>query len=192
LLFAHVRLKRMCNNNPRTQMKRLFPTSLALLLAMSSLGHVFAAAFCPRVLGGGCCFAKAPDLKHLSPTCHEDMAMPMGEAAMDGMGTDDRSMHDMPATSSSSFTDDDALTSKFEQPFETCTHCLSHSGILNAPLSSVSAADQSNKDFGSGLCPVCRFLVPSATTVSRRGLPREHAPPGSSAPRYILISVFLI
>ena len=124
--------------------------------------------------------------------------MTMDGAAMDGMGTDDMAMdedsmpmHDMAETSPSRVTDDDALASKFEQPFETCTHCLSHSWILNAPLSSVSAADQSRKDLGSVSGPVSRFLVRSAIIASQSGLPREHAPPVST-PRHILISVFLI
>src|SRR6266699_5074806 len=35
--------------------KRFFPTSLALLLVVGSLGHVFAAAFCPHRPGHDCC-----------------------------------------------------------------------------------------------------------------------------------------
>ncbi|HAF16376.1 MAG TPA: hypothetical protein DCK99_22290, partial [Blastocatellia bacterium] len=65
------------------QMKRLFPTSLALLLVMSSLGHVLAAAFCPRALGRECCFAKTPSHMHSSSSSRENMAV--HDMHMDGM-----------------------------------------------------------------------------------------------------------
>ena len=181
-------------------MKRIFPTSLALLLVTGSLGNVFAAAFCTRVAGRACCLAMTPSNRHAPSSGHEAMSMPgmpMDSAAMDGMVSDDISMDEdsMPmddmSETSAPITDDDALASKFEQPLETCTHCLSHSGILNAPLSSVSAADESRRDLGSVPCPVSRFLVRSAIIISQSGLPREHAPPVST-PRHILISVFLI
>jgi len=83
-------------------------------------------------------------------------------------------------------------TNKLELPIEACTHCMSHSGVQNAPISSVSVLDQSNKDLGSVPLPVSRFLVRPSMTLAQIGLPREHAPPGSSAPRHILFSIFLI
>jgi hypothetical protein len=182
-------------------MKQLFPTSLALLLVMSSLGHVFAAALCPHAFGSDCCFAKAPGHTHALPSGYENTAMHapmdgMHGMAMDGMamdrtGTDDSAMKSMSATSYLPVADDDAIANKVEQPIETCTHCLSHSGILNAPLSSISVLNQSNKDLGSVQLPLSR-LVRALTTLAQIGLPKEHAPPGSSAPRYILINVFLI
>jgi hypothetical protein len=83
-------------------------------------------------------------------------------------------------------------TNKLELPVETCPHCMSHSGVPNAPMSSVSVPNQSNRDFGSLPLPVSRFLVRPSMTLAQIGLPREHAPPGTKAPRHILISVFLI
>jgi hypothetical protein len=191
-------------------MKRLFPSGLALLLVMGSLGHVFAAAFCPRVLGRACCLAKTAVHTHeASSSAIHSMpmdGMTMHEMAMektatdimvvDGMAMDHMAMSgggmDLMSTTSSPLTEDYACAGRVEQPVETCSHCLSHSGILNAPLSSVSAPDQSNRDLGSVLLPVSRFLVRSAMTVAQSGLPREHAPPGTNAARHILISVFLI
>jgi len=85
-------------------------------------------------------------------------------------------------------TSDDAL----EQPVEPCPHCMSHSGFPNAPVSSVNAPDESRKAIDSVALPASSFLWPSVTTVASNGLPREHAPPGTSAPRNILNSVFLI
>ena len=127
-----------------------------------------------------------------------EMAMdmpPTDDVALDGMAMDHMGMSGgdmdlMPATSSR-LAEDYALAGRVEQPVETCSHCLSHSGILNAPLSSVSAPDQSNRDLPI-LLPISRFRVRSAVTVAQSGLPDEHAPPGSSAARHILISVFLI
>jgi len=84
-------------------MKRLFPTSLALLLVMASLGHVLAAAFCPRALGHECCFAKTAHHPHRSSSGHENMAvhdmnmdgMSMDSMNMDGMNMDGMNMDDM-------------------------------------------------------------------------------------------------
>ena len=191
-------------------MKRLSLSGLALLLVMGSLGHVFAAAFCPRVLGKACCLAKTAVHTHdASSSAMHSMpmdGMSMHVMAMDKTATDDMAVDgmvmdhmamsgggmDLVSTMSSPLAEDYACAGRVEQPVETCSHCLSHSGILNAPLSSVSAPDQSNRDLDSVLLPVSRFLVRSAMTVAQNGLPGEHAPPGTSAARHILISVFLI
>ena len=195
-------------------MKRLLLTSLALLFMMSSLGHVLAAAFCPRALGRECCFAKTRPHAHSSSSSHENMAvhdMHMDGMSMDGMNMDDMAMADASmdhmavndmmidaATvdmfipfSPPAFTEE-AVANEFDQPVGSCAHCLGHSGIVNAPVSFVSVSDQSGKDVGSALLPVSSFLAPAAITVAQNGLPREHAPPGMSTPRHILISVFLI
>jgi hypothetical protein len=187
-------------------MKRLFPTSLALLLVIGSLGHVFAAAFCPRMLGHSCCLTKSASGPH-STQFHQPMhgmatdpmadeSMSMNGSDMPGMTMDDADVS--PSTLASdespvaSTSEELAPANKVELPVDACTHCMSHSGIQNAPVSSVSVPDQSNKNLGSVLLPVSRFLAKPAMTLTQVGLPREHAPPGSSAPRYVLISVFLI
>jgi hypothetical protein len=185
-------------------MKRFFPTSLALLLVMGSLGHVFAAAFCPRMLGRNCCLT-ATSRDSRSAQSHQDMhgmamdsmaneSMPMA-GHMQDMVMDDA---DVPPLSNIddvtqlSNSEESVPSNKVELPTEACTHCMSHSGVPNAPISSVSVADQSNKDFGSLPLPLSRFLVRPSMTLAQIGLPREHAPPGTRAPRYILINVFLI
>ena len=202
----------MCNNALELrQMVRLFPTSLAVLLVISSLGHAFAAVFCPHPMGRECCFAKAPD--HTHATSHQNAAMldtPMGSMQMDDMhgvqmnemaiddmampdrGTDGSTMKGMSAISYLPVGDNESLANRIGQPMESCPHCLSHSGILNAPISSLSLPDQSSKDLGLVPLLVSRFLIPAATTLAQIGPPRDHAPPGSSAPLYILINVFLI
>lgn len=187
------------------QMKRLFPTSLALLLVMGSLGHVFAAAFCPRMLGHDCCLMKTvssenPLQSHqhmhemaMDGMAHESMQMDGGD--MQGMVMDGDSL---PARSSA-LNDRDLLTTsesvapnKLELPVDSCTHCLSHSGLQNAPVSSVSMPGQSNKDLDSVPLPVTKFLTRPAIMLAAIGLPREHAPPGYSAARHIVLNVFLI
>lgn len=192
-------------------MKRLFPASLALLLVTASFGHVLAAAFCPRALGRDCCFAKTTHHAH-SPSSSDvhkaDMhmdGMPMDGMNMDDMVTGDESMNhsamdevvidastaDMSIPARPGFVEE-AVANTFDQPGDSCAHCLGHSGIVNAPISSVSVPDQSNKDLGSVPLPVSRFLTRPAMTLAQIGLPREHAPPGNSAPRHILLNVFLI
>jgi hypothetical protein len=186
-------------------MKRFFPTSLALLLVMGSLGHVFAAAFCPRMLGHNCCLAKTSgnldsmqSHRHIhgmvmDGTTTESMAMD-GDV-MQGMVMNDA---DVPRPTSIgevtlvSNPEELVATNKLELPIEACRHCMSHSGAPNAPISSVTVPDQSKKDFGSIPLPVSRFLVRPSITLAQIGLPREHAPPGTSTPRHILINVFLI
>jgi hypothetical protein len=186
-------------------MKRFFPTSLALLLVMGSLGHVWAAAFCPRMLGHSCCFAKtssdphsAQSHQHMHSMAMVDMvgeSMPMEGEDMQDMVTDDATVPpdssiDEAAQLSSS--EEFASINKLDLPIVACTHCMSHSGVPNAPISSVSVADQSNKDFGSAPLPVSRCFVRPRMALSQIGLPGEHAPPGTSTPRHILINVFLI
>ncbi len=185
-------------------MKRFLPTSLALLVVMASFGHMLAAAFCPRMPGHDCCLARVSSEAHPTQS-HQHMhgmvmdsmneSMPMDGAEMQGMMMDDAAV-----PPSSSGIDEatqlassvEVTTNKLELPMEACIHCMSHSGVPNAPISSVSVADQSNKDPRSVPLPVSRFPVRSSMTLAQIGLPREHAPPGANAPRYILINVFLI
>lgn len=216
-------------------MKRLFPTSLGLLLVVGTCAHLFAATLCPRGLGGVCCFAKI----HKHTSLSKNMAMHdmhMDGMSMDGMNMDDMAMHaasmdhmamndmsmdgmnmdDMPMDAasmdhmavndmaiegdivdiSSTFPpaslSGEVVANTCGQPVESCAHCFGHSGNQNVPVSSLSVSDQSNRDLGSVPLPVSRFLARPAMTLARIGLPRDHAPPGSSAPRYILVHVFLI
>ena len=185
-------------------MKRLFPTSLALLLVIGSLGHVFAAVFCPRMQNHDCCLTKTTSGHH-STQSHQHMpGMPMRSIADESMQMDDSDMSGMtmeqPAVPGLSADVKINLSgahplvsaNRIEVPLDACTHCMSHSGLPNAPLSSVRTPDQSNKDIGSARLWPARFLVRPAITLAQIALPREHAPPGSSAPRHVLINVFLI
>ena len=176
-------------------MKRFFPTSLALLLVMGSLGHVFAAALCPRSLGRECCFANASNPTHASLSSHQDMAehcMPMDGMSMDDMATNDTAAVEVSTSFIPPVVDDEVLASSYERPLESCAHCMIHSGLSNGPASFVTGPDESRKSVDSVPLPVSSFLAPSLSMVTPNRLPREHAPPGPAAPRHILISVFLI
>jgi uncharacterized protein involved in copper resistance len=195
-------------------MKRFIPTSLALLLVMASFGHVLAAAFCPRVLGRECCFAKTSHHAHGPSFSHVNQAaadMHMDGMAMDGMNMDDMAMGDTSmdhAAMADRVIDaanvdmsilfprlavgEGTRANRFDQPAQSCAHCLGYSGIVNAPVSSVSVPNQSDKNIGSAPLPGSSFTARPALTVAQIGLPGKHAPPGSGAPRYILINVFLI
>ena len=187
------------------QMKQLFPTSLALLLVMGSLGHVFAAAFCPRMAGHPCCLTKTASGQP-GPQSHEHMqgmamdTMSSETMQMDGSDTSDMTMED-PAFPPSSIdneanqlsrSDELVSSTRIKEPVDACTHCMSHSGMQNAPVSSVGVPNQSNKGIGSVPLTVPRFLTRPAMTLTQIGPPRQHAPSGSSATRHILINVFLI
>lgn len=184
--------------------RRPFLIAFALLLAVSSIGHVFAAAFCPRLHGRECCVAKTVKFPPTSSCSHQDPTdgRPMNHMNMDGMhdmstmdgmvmsesGSDDRSA---PPVSSSDHAG--TLADVLEQPVELCPHCMSHSGFPNAPVSSVNVPDESRKAVDDPVpLSASSFLAPSVVTVAARGLPREHAPPGTIAPRHILNNVFLI
>jgi hypothetical protein len=186
-------------------MKRLFPTSLALLLVMGSLGHVFAAAFCPRMLGHDCCLTRTASFQHPSQSHQHMQGMAMDGMAGNSMQMDGIDMSGLtmegPLVAPSSLdnqvnqlagSNEWLSPNRIEEPLDGCTHCMSHSGLQNAPISSVRLPDQSNRDLGSALLPVPGFLTRPAVAFAQIGLPREHAPPGSSAPRHLLINVFLI
>jgi len=202
-------------------MKPFFPTSLALLLVMASLGHVLAAAFCPRAFGRECWFAKTAHHTHSSSSSHENMPvhhMHMDGMSMDNMDMDGMNMGDMPMDAVSmdhmgmgindmeinavtvdlsipfsppAFTEQ-AEANKLDQPVESCAHCFGHSGIVNAPVSFVNGSNESGKEIESVLLPVSKFLNRPAIAPAQIGLPGEHAPPGTRASRHILFSVFLI
>jgi hypothetical protein len=191
-------------------MKRLLPTGLGLLLMVSSLGHVFAAAFCPRGLGHECCVAETQNHTRHSFSPHEDMSMhgmsmdgmPMDKSAMncssmdpaatnEGM-TKDMTSADMSTPFLQPVVDEEAVAKAFEQSVELCAHCLIYSDPLNAPVPFVSIPDQSGKAVWSILLPVSRCLIRPAIALAQIGLARGNTPLGTRASRHILISVFLI
>lgn len=120
------------------------------------------------------------------------MDMTMEGMPMDDMAREDTATVEVSNPFAAPVVDEEVLASAFEQSVESCAHCMSHSGIPNAPASFVTAPDESRKAVDSLPLAVSSFLSPSLTKVKQYGSPREHAPPGKSAPRHVLISVFLI
>jgi hypothetical protein len=115
----------------------------------------------------------------------DDMAMgdtSMDHAAMADMASDAATV-DISIPLPRLAAGEEALANSFDQPVQSCAHCLGHSGNINAPISSVSVPNQSNKDIGPVPLPGSSFLARRSITVAQIGLPREHAPPGNSAPR---------
>jgi hypothetical protein len=169
-------------------MRQHFLIALALLLGVSSVGHVLAAAFCPHLQGRECCVVKSTNTPHASGCNHED-------AAMSGMDmsdvSPDKTNADSLTATRPAVSDEEVAADKFEEPFESCAHCLGHSALINAPVAYVTVPDQSNKIISSAPA-VPAFLVPSVAMRSRVRLPQQHAPPGRSASRHLLINVFLI
>jgi hypothetical protein len=76
-------------------MKRLFPTGPALLLVMGSLGHVFAAAFCPRLLDHDCCLTKTSSGLNPAQSHHHMHSMAMDGITEESMSMDGEDMQDM-------------------------------------------------------------------------------------------------
>lgn len=187
-------------------MKRFLPTTLALLLVMGSLGHVFAAMFCPRMSGHDCCLKVARHESHRAGI-HEHMHGMDMDGMSEASAMDGREMPDMPnivadvANRDSHATEEMpqmatasgfVLANKLGPPEEACSHCLGHLGFPNAPITSASGADQTNKGFRVVTSSVSKFLVGPSLTLERIGLPEEHAPPVALVPRYVLINLFLI
>jgi hypothetical protein len=194
-------------------MKRLFPTTLALLLMLSSFGHVLAAAFCPHALGRECCLVngtthRASSSSHESIASEHEHGMSMPGLSMDAMSEDQLAMADTSmdhAAMNETMIDEDAspqfspaargeeaVDNKLDGPVTSCAHCLGHSDIANAPVSFVSVSEQYGKEYSPAWLPVSRFQPRPAIRSPQIWLPGQHAPPDRGVPRHILISVFLI
>jgi hypothetical protein len=186
-------------------MKRLVQTSLPLLLVLSSLGHVFAAALCPAGMGRECCFLAVGRVVAHSPAfpsqpdpadhcaAHSDRASEGQQVAplqMDGM--------ELAATPTSHSEHEAEPLGQAEEiaalslPEHLCPHCVAHSGPAGLPLVSVAATDQVGKSAAFLPLPVARFLIGSIVEFRHQDSPREHAPPGNLLPRYLVVHVFLI
>jgi hypothetical protein len=159
--------------NVTLEMKRLFHIGVLALLLTGNWGSVLAAASCPRAQGHACCHAKSPAHEHEAAPAHDGMTM----GGSDGM---------------SAATADVVGADTFEQPSESCAHCMGHSGAPVMAVVLATAPRQTTRDLSATAPeaqePFARLVSSFASTV----ISRQHAPPGSAAPRHVLISVFLI
>src|SRR6266542_5273156 len=110
------RCKVVCNNSPQFTMLRIFLIGFTLLLLLSSLGHLFAAAFCPRPQGHECCLKKTGNHLHESSSSNHDM--PMDGMVMDDMAMNDSAQRHTETPSFPAGADAEALANKFDQPVE--------------------------------------------------------------------------
>jgi hypothetical protein len=151
-------------------MKRLLLICVISLLFVSGWGHVLAAAFCPNMQDmPGCAMQKARTTTSSQHEGHEGMEM--GDMKMKPIATEGKA-------------------GALERPLISC--CASRPEIPPAPAVASRGAEQSKQDLGAILKPALKAIAPLAPSFAPPVLSRQHAPPGASTPRHVLISVFLI
>ena len=150
-------------------MKRLLLICVISLLCVSGWGHVLAAAFCPNMQDmPGCAMQSAST----STPTHE--------------GHEGMEMGDMQNRSSAPEDNLGAL----ERRLASC--CASRPEAPPAPVVASRAAQQSKEDFGAILKPALKAIAALAPSFAPPVTSRQHAPPGATTPRHVLISVYLI
>ena len=173
--------------------RALYTWCLLVAFVAGECGNVLAAAFCPHAGSARVCCLKHNPNPAQSRKDHTVHQMDMGQMA-------DMQM-EMPAEPSEHATsrqqtepfaevDDNAPAAGLDQPLEPCSHCLSHSQLPLGPgtLRETESAQQQKDAITTG-------LTPHNASTTLPGLifdPRDHAPPGVSSPRYLLINVFRI
>lgn len=149
---------------------RLISTGVLLFVLLAGAwGNVLAASLCPRMAQDhSCCPLKA--MRH----------------APDEMG--EMQMGDMPMPSA---LERETESNAVGPPDAGCGHCISHSG-LQTKLPTLREAEQTRRveDVAAPLA-----LAGSVSTATPFVLPvhsKQHAPPGATTNRYVLINVFRI
>ena len=183
----------------RQAKKRPILASLILLAVVAGAwGNVLAAAFCPHIVSTHACYLNSSHPSQ-SLDAHDMHDMDMGQVA-------DMQMGEMQMDMSAEFTDEASTqeqsepiaeveqnsgTTVVDQPIETCSHCLNHSRL---PVGSVTLREAESAKRCANLTAAPQVIeqVSLTTLPSFMFDPREHAPPGSSSPRHILINVFRI
>jgi hypothetical protein len=179
---------------------------------MSTLGNAFAYAFCSGARGRDCCLRKSfnhthhssaelPATQQLSerrmgghclhsePEQHTKAVTPM---RMEGRERATAVPANHAAESAPRDESEPAAEAQVDQPLQSCTHCLSHSGLSGFPIASAAAGDAGSKETSFAPIPVARILFDALGTFGNRNVLSDHAPPGSRLPRYLLIHVLLI
>jgi hypothetical protein len=150
-------------------MKRLLLICVISLLFVSGWSYVLASAFCP-------------DMQDM-PNCH----MQTGNAfTSPHKGHEGMEMGDMQMASVTT----ESKAHKLERPLVSC--CASRPQIPPAPIVARRGAEQSKQDLGALLKPALKAITQPTSSFAPPVTSRQHAPPGDSTPRHVLISVFLI
>jgi hypothetical protein len=150
-------------------MKRLLLICVISLLFLSGWGHVLAAAFCPNMQDMPGCAMQTE--RAATSNVEEHEAMEMGDMQMPSSNTESKA---------------NALA----RPFVSC--CASRPEVPPAPVFASRGAERSKQDTGAAPQQTLKAIAPQTPSFALRVTSRQHAPPGASSPRYVLISVFLI
>ena len=148
-------------------MKRLLLICVISLLFVSGWSHVLAATFCPNMQDMPGC---AMQTGHTSTSSHEGMEM-----------------YDMQMTPTIAESEVNAM----QQP-QMFSCCTSRPELPSSPVIASRGAEQSKQDLGAILQQAIKALAPQTISFAPPISSRQHAPPGASTPRHVLISVFLI
>jgi hypothetical protein len=150
-------------------MKRLLLICIISLLFVSGWSHVLAAALCP-------------DMQDM-PNCHMQTGnAPASSSSHEGH----QEMGDTQMRESVEVIEVNAL----EQPMASCC-----TGLPTLPPSSFmvsKGAEQPKKELGAVLQKALKVIELPTPLFTPLVLSRQHAPPGVSTQRHVLISVFLI
>lgn len=149
-------------------MKRLLLICVSALLFVSGWSHVLAAVFCPNMQDMPGCAMKTERAAHASGHAEMetgDMQMPHGDVKDEAGGALDR-------------------------PLVSC--CASRPDVPPAPIITSRGAERSKQDLGTVLNPASKAIAPPIPAFAPPITSRQHAPPGISTQRHVLISVYLI
>lgn len=143
---------------------------ILLTLLVSGGSSVLAAALCPNMQSLSCCMK----------TKHE--AMPSHEA-MEGMAMDDAGV--MPVA--------DVEAVSMSQRATPCAHCFSPADLAIKSAVIANPAQASKRNLSGAMLARALESLPASDSpfVSIISL-RQHAPPGASSARHVLINVLLI
>jgi hypothetical protein len=147
-------------------MKRLLLICVISLLFVSGWSHVLTSVFCPNMKDMPGC---AMQMGNTSTSGHEEMEM-------GGMQTWQSATEDK--------------VGSLAQPLASC--CASRPEVPPAPAVASRGAEQSKQDLGALLKPALKAITQPTSSFAPQVTSRQHAPPGDSTPRHVLISVFLI
>jgi hypothetical protein len=148
-------------------MKRLLLISVISLLFVSGWSHVLAAAFCPNM----------QDM----PGCHLQT-----ESASTSSHEGHKEIGDKQMTPSAVASEVNSL----ERPMTSC--CASQPALPPSSIIVSKGAEQPKKELGVVLQKTLKVIAPPTPSFAPPITSRQHAPPGISTQRHVLISVFLI
>lgn len=150
-------------------MKRLLLICVISLLFVSGWSHVLATALCPDMQDMSGCHMQTRDT---SVSTHE------GHQGME-MGDKQMSSHVVASEANS-----------LERPMASC--CASRPALPPSSIMVSKGAEQPKKELGIVPQKTPKTIAPPTLSFAPPVTSRQHAPPGGSTSRHVLVSVFLI